>query len=152
MKIIKAILVLALIAFIIIQFIPAEKNIQDDYTSIVTFEAETQMPENIKVIMRRDCYDCHSNQTTYPWYNKIAPANFFLADHVEEGKEHFNASAWESYSLKKKDHKLDELIEELEEGEMPLDSYTWIHGDISQKEQESLISWARTARHILSNR
>ena len=132
MKFIKTILIILLVALVVIQFIPVEKNIQDNYTSVVAFETETNMPENIKAIMRKDCYDCHSNQTVYPWYAQIAPANFFLADHVEEGKE----------------HKLDELIEEVEEGEMPLESYTWVHGTITEEEKESLISWAKLARQV----
>lgn len=148
MKFLKTILIILLVALVVIQFIPVEKNIQDNYTSVVAFEAETNMPENIKAIMRKDCYDCHSNQTVYPWYAQIAPANFFLADHVEEGKEHLNFSGWNEYSAKRKDHKLDELIEEVEEGEMPLESYTWVHGTITEEEKESLISWAKLARQV----
>ena len=150
MKIVRTLLVIALIALVIIQFIPTEKNIQDDYASIVAFENETKMPEDVKAVMRKDCYDCHSNNTVYPWYDNIAPANFYLEEHIEEGKEHFNASAWESYSLKKKDHKLEELIEEVEEGEMPLDSYTWLHGDITDEEKTSILNWAKSARQTLS--
>lgn len=152
MKIIKAILIIALIALIVIQFIPVDKNLQDNYASILKFEEETHMPKEVKVVMRKDCYDCHSNHTIYPWYAKIAPANMYLASHIEEGNEHFNASKWDSYSLKKKDHKLEELIEEVEEGEMPLDSYTWIHGDLTETERQAVLDWAASARQLLSKR
>ena len=65
--------------------------------------------------------------TNYPWYNSITPVNYWLNGHIKEGKKHFNVSKWASYSVKKKDHKLEELIEELEAQDMPLASYTWTH-------------------------
>ena len=100
----------------------------------------------MRAILKTNCYDCHSNHTVYPWYAEIAPVSFWLADHVKDGKKHFNVSDWESYSAKRKDHKLEELFEEVERGEMPLDSYTWIHGNISEDEQKILMQWAQLAR------
>ncbi|RZS93168.1 heme-binding domain-containing protein [Aquimarina brevivitae] len=137
-----------LIALVIIQFIRPKKN-QQGYESVVAFEAETQSTEEIKTILRNNCYDCHSNQTTYPWYAEIAPVSYWLNDHIEEGKEHFNVSEWESYSVKRKDHKLEELEEEVEEGHMPLDSYTWLHGDLTKDQQTALIEWAKKSRKAL---
>ena len=96
--------------------------------------------------MKENCYDCHSNQTIYPWYAEIAPVNYWLADHVKDGKKHFNVSAWKDYSIKKKDHKLEELLEMVEEGEMPLDSYTWLHGKLSENATKLLLQWATVAR------
>jgi len=61
-------------------------------------------------------------------------------------KKHFNISNWDQYSVKKRDHKLEELIEEVEEGEMPLDSYTWIHGNLHEADKELLIQWAKKLR------
>ena len=66
-----------------------------------------------------------------------------MAHHINEGKEHFNVSEWEQYSDKKKDHKLEELIEEIEEMKMPLPSYTWTHGDLTADEKEKLIKWTK---------
>ena len=70
----------------------------------------------------------------------------WLDDHIEHGKGHFNVSEWNTYSAKKKDHKLEELIEMVEEGEMPLDSYTWLHGDLSSEDTKLLLQWAGLAR------
>ncbi|MAW94733.1 MULTISPECIES: heme-binding domain-containing protein [unclassified Leeuwenhoekiella] len=144
---IKRILMLALVALIVIQFITVEKN-EGGYESLQPFVQETKPSEEVAGILKTSCYDCHSNQTQYPWYSNLAPASFFLADHVEEGKEHLNFANWESYSAKRKDHKLDELIEEVEHGEMPLESYTLIHGDakLSAAQTEALINWAKAAR------
>lgn len=149
MKIIKLFLIVALIALVVIQFIRPEKN-EGSYESVVAFETETQASENVKAILKANCYDCHSNKTVYPWYAEIAPVSFWLDEHIEHGKGHFDASDWSNYSLKKKDHKLEELIEFVEEGEMPLDSYTWLHGDITPEETEALITWAQNARALLA--
>ena len=145
MKIVKKILIVLLIAFVLIQFYRPEKN-DADYRDVAAFETETKVEGTIKTILETKCYDCHSNKTTYPWYAEVAPVSYWLADHVEEGNEHFNVSQWATYNDKKKDHKLDELIEEVEEGEMPLPSYTWTHGSITEEEKEALIAWARKAR------
>lgn len=144
---IKRFLILALVALVVIQFIPVEKN-EGGYESLQPFLNETKPSEEVAGILKASCYDCHSNQTQYPWYSNLAPASFFLADHIEEGKGHLNFSEWESYSVKRKDHKLDELIEEVEHGGMPLESYTLIHGDakLSAEQTETLINWAKAAR------
>jgi hypothetical protein len=144
-KIVKVILLLALAAFVVMQFIRPDKN-ESGYETVKTFESETFVKDKLAVMLRAKCYDCHSNQTEYPWYAEIAPASYWLSDHVKDGKKHFNVSAWEQYSAKKKDHKLDELIEMVEDGEMPLDSYTWLHDDITSEEKEALIKWAQLTR------
>lgn len=149
-KVLKIVGIVALVALVVIQFIRPEKNI-GDYSDVATFEAETKPSEAVKAILKSNCYDCHSGTTQYPWYAEIAPFSFFLADHIEEGREHFDMSQWASYSLKKKDHKLDELIEEVEEGEMPLESYTLIHGSLSEEDQKLLEEWAKSVRTELQS-
>ena len=144
-KLLKYLLILALVALVVMQFIRPEKNL-GGYESVAAFEAETKPSEDVRAILKESCYDCHSDHTRYPWYAEIAPVSYWLADHVKDGKKHFNVSDWSNYSLKKKDHKMDELIEEVEEGEMPLDSYTWTHGDITDAQRELLIQWALLVR------
>ena len=145
MKIVKKILVALLIAFVLIQFYRPEKN-NAELRDVAAFEAETNVDENIRTIMVNNCYSCHSNKTEYPWYAEVAPVSFWLDEHIEDGNKHFNVSKWSTYNSKKKDHKLDELIEEVEEGEMPLNSYTWSHGSITEAEKEAIITWAKKAR------
>jgi hypothetical protein len=113
---------------------------------VVFFEEQTKPSQEIATILRDNCYDCHSNQTNYPWYSGITPVNYWLKEHIVDGKKHFNVSDWEKYSARKKDHKLEELVEFVDSGEMPLDSYTWIHGDLSQKEAKLLIQWVEILR------
>lgn len=145
MNVIKKIALVLLIALVGIQFYRPEKN-NAEYRDVAAFETETGVNAEIKAILDKTCYNCHSNKTEYPWYAEVAPVSFWLNDHVEDGNKHFNVSKWESYNDKKKDHKLDELIEEVEEGEMPLKSYAVIHGAITEAEKEALITWAQAAR------
>ncbi|AXT50772.1 cytochrome C [Aquimarina sp. BL5] len=144
-SILKKVGLLLLLVVVIMQFIRPDKN-ESGYESVAYFENETKPTSQVKEILKNNCYDCHSNQTIYPWYAEIVPVSYWLDHHVEEGREHFNMSDWEQYSDKKKDHKLDELIEEVEEGEMPLSSYTWIHGDLEKEEMELLINWTKELR------
>ena len=147
MKIVKKIAIVLLVVLVGMQFYRPEKNISEgDY--VTAFETETQPPAEVKKILKTACYDCHSANTVYPWYNNIAPVSYWLADHIEEGKEHLNFSDWENYDAKKKDHKLEELIEEVKEGKMPLNEYTWTHAaaDLSEEQIIALLSWAETAR------
>ncbi|WP_340155856.1 heme-binding domain-containing protein [uncultured Winogradskyella sp.] len=147
MKIIKKIVLLLLVVFIIAQFFGPDKN-EGDFSSVEAFYADTNPPEDVKMILTNACNDCHSDSTRYPWYNNITPVNYWLAEHVADGKKHFDVSKWNDYSDKKKDHKLDELIEMVEEKEMPLDSYTWTHGEakLSQDQIDSVITWAKKVR------
>ena len=147
MKILKKLGLLLLVLFIIAQFFGPDKN-EGDIASVDAFYADTNPPEDVKMIMTNVCNDCHSDHTRYPWYNTITPVNFWLNEHVNNGKKHFNISKWNDYSDKKKDHKLEELIEMVEEKEMPLPSYTWTHGDakLSQEQIDAVISWAKVAR------
>lgn len=135
----------ALIALVVIQFIRPDRN-DGSYETVMHFEKDTRPSLEVAAILKENCYDCHSHHTRYPWYAEIAPFSFWLADHIEEGNKELNVSQWESYSVKKKDHKLEEVIEMIEKKEMPLDSYTWLHGDLTEAERKLLIQWAGVAR------
>ncbi len=147
MKIIKKILVFLLVVLLISQFFGPEKN-QGDIASVEAFMDDTNPPEDVKLILKESCFDCHSSFTRYPWYNSITPVNYWMAHHVKDGSKHFNFSKWEGASLKRKDHKFEELIEMIEEKEMPLPSYTWTHKEakLTDNQRESIITWAKQVR------
>jgi hypothetical protein len=147
MKILKKIILLLLVVFIIAQFFGPEKN-DGSITSVDAFIADTNPPEDVKLILQTGCIDCHSDSTSYPWYNTITPVNYWLNGHVKDGKKHFNVSKWNDYSDKRKDHKLDELIEMVEAKEMPLASYTWTHSEakLSQEQIDAVVTWAKNVR------
>lgn len=136
-----------LIVFIIVQFFGPEKN-QGDITTIESFLNETNPPEDVKLILKESCFDCHSDFTRYPWYNNITPVNFWLAGHIKHAKEEFNVSNWVGNSTKRKDHKFEELIEMVEARDMPLNSYTWAHSEakLSDSQIKSIIDWAKRVR------
>ncbi len=147
MKIIKKILFFLLIILLIAQFFGPEKN-QGEIASINAFMEETNPPDEVILVLKQACYDCHSDFTRYPWYNNITPVNYWLNDHVEHGKKELNFSKWAEYSLKRKDHKLEEVIEMVEKKEMPLPSYTWTHKDakLSDTQIQSVKAWAEKVR------
>lgn len=147
MKLLKKVFVGLLIVFVVVQFFGPEKN-EGNLKSIDAFLTETMPPEDVKLILKESCYDCHSDVTRYPWYNNITPINYWLAGHVKDGKKHFNLSNWEGNSVKRKDHKFEELIEMIEDKSMPLNSYTWTHAEakLSEDQIKSVIDWANLVR------
>jgi len=147
MRIIKKVLLLLLAIFVIAQCFGPEKN-SGEMAAIEDFFVDTKPPENVKLILKESCFDCHTNITRYPWYSSITPINYWMAGHVNHGKEELNLSKWSGYSLKKKDHKFDELIEMIEKKEMPLPSYTWTHkeANLTETQIEDVISWAKLVR------
>lgn len=147
MKIIKKILWVFLVVFVIAQFFGPDKN-EGEINTIDAFLAETNPPEAVKLVLKETCYDCHSDFTRYPWYNNITPVNYWLAEHVKDGKKHFNFSNWEGNSVKRKDHKFEELIEMVEDKEMPLKSYTWTHAEakLTDAQIASVVDWAKKVR------
>lgn len=107
------------------------------------FISVTNPPKEIKNILMRACYDCHSNQTVYPWYTNVAPVSWWIKHHIDEGKEHLNFSVWADYNTERKKHKLEECYEMVEDREMPLFSYTIVHttSKLSGKDRDQLIDF-----------
>ncbi|GGW54581.1 heme-binding protein [Winogradskyella epiphytica] len=142
MKIVKIIAVVLLVAFVGIQFVPTERN-QSDVVPKTDFMLVNSVPDHIKSKLQTSCYDCHSNNTQYPWYNKVQPIAWFLEDHIKEGKAELNFNEWDSLSNRRKKSKLRSIIKQIENDEMPLDSYTLIHKDasFSEAEKQELIQW-----------
>jgi hypothetical protein len=144
-KILKYSGIVILAVFVIIQFIRPELN-DGGYESVASFEKETRVSKDIAAILKTNCYDCHSNQTDYPWYSNVSPVSLWLEDHVNHAKGELNVSVWDTYSIKRKEHKLEEVIEMVNSGEMPLNSYTWIHGNLEENDKVLLIQWATLAQ------
>lgn len=152
MKILKKIGWFLVVALVIAQFFRPEKN-EGDLTSITTFINETNPPDDVHEILKSTCFDCHSNVTRYPWYNKITPVNYWIADHVRHGKGELNFSNWDAYSLKKKEHKIEETYEEVEKKHMPLESYTWMHSEakLTDEQIKLVVDWAKQVQTDYKN-
>jgi hypothetical protein len=146
-SILKKLGLVVLAALLVAQFFRPDKN-AGERSSVDAFLEETQPPEEVSSILKSSCFDCHSDFTRYPWYNSITPVNYWLNDHIQHGKSDFNVSKWSEYSQKKKNHKLEELAEEVEEGHMPLPSYTWTHRDavLTKDQIDAVVAWVEKTR------
>ena len=140
----KKIIGILLIILIGIQFIRPDRN----ESAGITANDITQhyfIPPHITEILERACYDCHSNNTHYPWYTNIQPVGWWMQDHVEDGKRSLNFNEFGTYSPQDQDHAMEEVIEVIEKQEMPLNSYLWMHGEakLTDGENQALIDWAQ---------
>ncbi|MFY0652558.1 MAG: heme-binding domain-containing protein [Cyclobacteriaceae bacterium] len=117
------------------------------------FISITNPPKRVSEILENACYDCHSYKTSYPWYTDLAPVSWWVKNHINKGRKHLNFSIWAMYDAKKQDHKLEEIVEEVEEKEMPLNSYTWVHDHaiLSENDRKELIEWVKSKRTYIAN-
>lgn len=108
-----------------------------------TFEAIENPPQEIALIMKNACNDCHTNTTKYPWYTSIAPLSWWIKDHIDHGRGELNFSEWGTYKVRKKLHKMEEVAEEVEATKMPLLTYALMHHDafISKEDRAALVKW-----------
>lgn len=141
-KHLKIIAVVLFAAFLLAQlFRPDRAN--PPIVEAETLESTAPVPENVEAVLVRSCSDCHANKTNYPWYSNVTPFNFFLANHIEEGRRNLNFSVWNTYEKNRKRRKLDQICEQISEGQMPLPSYLWIHRDaqLSDEDRKILCDW-----------
>lgn len=105
------------------------------------------VPVNIQALLQTSCYDCHSNHTNYPWYANLQPVGWLLNNHVQNGKEQLNFSDFGSYSIRRQLSKLKAIGSQVQDGEMPLLSYTWMHANAKLRKEDKilLITWVRQA-------
>jgi hypothetical protein len=127
----------------VIQLFDTDKNISTA-SSEQAIEKHYQVSAHVQGLLKTSCYDCHSNNTAYPWYNNIQPVKWWLADHVNSGKRHLNFDEFNAYPKEKKLKKINEITETIQSGEMPLDSYTFIHqhAKLSDADKSVIEKWA----------
>jgi hypothetical protein len=119
-KFFRSIFILIIIALIGIQFIEVEKTNPP-------VAGEIQTPQDVMKILRKSCYDCHSNTTEWPWYSDVAPVSWLISDDVISGRKHLNFSEWEKYNDVRKEKKLESIWEEINTDEMPIKAYRYVH-------------------------
>jgi len=146
MKTFKRIFFVLVVILIIIQFIRPARNI-GDVNPAYEITSAFAVPNNVQDILRNSCYDCHSNNTRYPWYANIQPAAWFMNGHIKDGKRGLNFSEFATYSLRRQFHRFNDIIENVNDGEMPLPSYLLIHTDakLSTRQKDIIAAWANTA-------
>lgn len=140
----KKILIVLLVAFIIIQFFPIDKT-NPATNDGMDFLKIKNTPEPIANIIKNSCYDCHSNETEYPFYSNIQPVAWLLKNHIDEGRIELNFSTFATYEPKRQAHKLEEATEYVEQKKMPLESYTLGHQDakLTDEQRKQLADYFR---------
>ena len=141
----KNALIVLFVGLIAIQFFQPEKNISDDKTYDIS--TKYAVPDDVNHLLKVACNDCHTNNTEYPWYSKIQPVAWWLNNHVQDGKKHYNLSTFTKLPIAVQNHKFEETIEMLEEKEMPLESYTYLglhkEANLTEAQRLTLINWAK---------
>lgn len=132
-----------LVLFVLAQFYPHPKP-NDSGNNTHSISTVHLVPDSVQLLLRTSCYDCHSNSTYYPWYYKIQPVAYWLGNHIDEGKRELNFSEFGNYGISKQFNKLRGIAHEIEDGEMPLTSYTLIHtnASLSDAQKKTITSWA----------
>jgi hypothetical protein len=149
-KALKYVLIILLIVLIVIQFVRPEKNAGKEIAAN-QINAKLQVPDDVQQVLKVSCYDCHSNNTYYPWYFQTQPVAWFLDDHIINGKRHLNFSEFANYSLRKQYKKLEEIGKEVKSGGMPLTSYTFIHRNaiLSENQKNAIENWVADSRKTM---
>jgi len=139
-----------LIAVVGIQFMPTTRN-QSNEVYETDFTKTLIVPNNVQNLLKNSCYDCHSNNTNYPWYNLIQPVSWFLENHIKEGKKELNFNEFGAYSIRMQKSKLKSVINQIKENKMPLPTYALIHKDakLSEADKELLIRWMNKLKDSL---
>ena len=148
----KIIVWTVLVLLVVIQFIRPSRN-NDGKTAGSAFVQMYGVPDSVNQILREACYDCHSNNTRYPWYTNIQPVGWILAGHIKRGKSKLNFSEFNSYSNRRKVSKLKEIANQIEDNEMPLSSYKLMHkkARLSTMEKNLIVSWMKNKTDSISN-
>jgi len=136
-----------LIIFVAIQFYRPVKNVASE-TSVNDFLQVHNVSTDLTKIIKTSCYDCHSNNTNYPWYAEVAPLSWWIAHHIDEAKEELNFSEWNTFSEKRKEKKLKEIIGEIEDRKMPLKTYLPVHpeAELSDEQIIEITTWVNSLR------
>lgn len=147
----KKLLLWLVALLLIIQLVRPDKNESNDVTFTVSTKYE--VPEEVEHLLKVSCNDCHSNKTEYPWYAEIQPVAWWLDDHIRDGKRNLNFSEFTKLPIAVQHHKFEEIIEEVEEREMPLESYTYLglhrEADLTNEQRKIIMEWAREQMDVL---
>jgi hypothetical protein len=143
MRAVKKTGIMILIVLVAIQFIqPARNRSGQDMPTDISRTVEVS-PE-IDALLKMACYDCHSNNTRYPWYTYVQPVGWILSKHIRNGKKELNFSEFGAYSLRRQQSKLKSIVDQINDNAMPLPSYKWLHktARLSIKNKALIIDWA----------
>lgn len=132
-----------LFLFVAIQFYQPALNVNKGQVDTTGFMQLYQVPAEVKAILQTSCYDCHSDHTSYAWYDYIQPVRTLVENHIKKAKEDLNFNEWGTYSERKKERLLNSIKKQVETKKMPLPSYTFMHkkAKLDDNQVKTLISW-----------
>ena len=144
-RVLKIILAIVLFIFIAIQFYQPALNVDKGQVYTTDFTQVYKMPVEVKAMLQTSCYDCHSNNTKYVWYDYIQPARAIVENHINNAKEDLNFNEWGNYSNRKQERLLNSIKEQIETKQMPLSSYTLMHKDakLNDEQIKTLTNWLK---------
>lgn len=139
---VKKILIGLLLLVVVMQLLQPMKNVSEG-VSANDISHVYAVPVEVQLVLTEKCYDCHSNNTHYPWYIHIQPIGWWMASHIKEAKDHLNFSEFKTYDEEQTTDKLEEIEEEITEGTMPLKSYVWLHANakVTPEETKAIAEW-----------
>lgn len=148
MKKLKKVLLGLALVFVAIQFVRPAKNLSTTPPGKDDFIVRFAPPPEVKKMLEVGCYDCHSNNTRYPWYAELQPTAWWLKRHIDEGKEQLNLSEFGAYTAREQGKKIDAIIDQTEMRGMPLKSYTWVHRDaiFTEAQVKAFVAWHETLK------
>ena len=132
-------ILLAAIILIAIQFVPVDRSNPRVSDGLVA-------PPAVSEAIRVSCYDCHSNETRWPWYSYVAPASWVMAHHVHEGRDHLNFSTWSELTDGERTAMMQRIWRMASKGKMPLRSYLLLHREakLTDQQLEAIHAWSQT--------
>ncbi|MEJ6982460.1 heme-binding domain-containing protein [Pedobacter sp. P351] len=144
MRLRTKVLLILLAVFTLMQFFQPNRN-SGKTASANDITKVYPVPDNVQAILKKACYDCHSNSTRYPWYTYIQPFGWMMNSHIKEGKAELNFNEFGSYSARRQRSKIKAIAGSIKDGSMPLDSYTLIHRDakLNNTEKNLILNWLR---------
>src|SRR5918911_371261 len=142
-KVLKATSVLLVLIFAGAQFVRPER-VNPPAAAGQSLEEQERVPDEVAGVLKRSCMDCHSNRTDWPWYSNVAPASWFVIDHVNHGRRHLNFSRWGEYDRRDRVELLNGICATAKGGSMPLGSYTLVHrgARLAPRDWQTLCQWA----------
>lgn len=142
----RKIVFIVLVIFLLMQLYQPARNTDGDQVLPSHITKVYTVPDSINAVLATSCYDCHSNNTKYPWYSYIQPTRYFMERHISKGKKVLNFSEFGNYSKRRQESKLESMSKQVKSGKMPLSSYTWLHRNskLTTQQKEMIINWIDT--------
>jgi hypothetical protein len=139
-RLLRWFVVVAVVVFVALQLVPVDR-------SNPPVQSEVSAPEEVRTILRRACYDCHSHETRWPWYSYVAPVSWWVVGHVDHARGDLNLSQWPVLDFELQELAFHDIEEQVSSEQMPLPSYLILHSEarLTPEERETLLRWARSA-------